>query len=873
MDLASTLIAMFRSLNIHSRYVVGTVQVPSAQVMNWLGVTNLALAVTMLQDQGIQGVYQDPNNNYVQFEHTWVEAYLPYGDYRGAGSDASNLTCGTPSDCHWVALDPSFKQNTYNAPIDVYNSISFNYGSPSSTSNSYYYAIANNDLTQMNKNPLEIYENQVLAYVGAGSSLESVEYTGTTVGENTLILPASLPYTVVSTGAARRYNSVTDHDAAVTPNGPEPVKWGKSLIVNLYLYKDETASGGPTVVIDQDVGPFLLASLATQRLTLTTEIEGGIPNMIVRLGGTVIATPISGNGQIQGYTPTIGDSFAITVGMDGSPSSPSQATCQDYWDLPGQICATYNAVIGGYYLLATGGETSNWSQVHNAANQLLENNQQNYKIVFNLAQNGVNTCAPNGGTCICNTSTGLNCTPYVDTAGTGVYSSNDPELLNDQQAMDDLTGGLLYVAAMQYFTKLREDIQELDALNHVKSPIAGFLGVVSSTYEMEYMAGTAFSVLPGGLLIDMKGITLSGSWRINQPTAFSNPQFLLIGHIMSSLEHETWQELTGYDAISTVRGIQMAMAPPISATLLNPIKNSQTDNLSTIYPSLGFSVGSAPSGWTYTPFTIFSTAPATWTAGASGALDVFLSSVSASTSQNLLTGWEYQYSTNSGLYGWCYCVNSWVSQLQALPGNAQVNPFAFCDGNVYSGQVSTILSQIQGDYLNTIIPYDINYVNGTPLPYNQGYFAYFDRDQGFVTANNVFRVDPPPAANLYSTDYVMTVRNDLYLNYSSQNWLEYWLPSTQVLAGSNYFAVDIREVNQTSTSSLTQLTFEIQNESISAGGGYVPADGMLLQQATSIPVWGARAWSPPSTTPIFTDKNTIAATNNDTSRPLPRPIR
>jgi hypothetical protein len=44
-----------------------------------------------------------------------------------------------------------------------------------------------------------------------------------------------------------------------------------------------------------------------------------------------------------------------------------------------------------------------------------------------------------------------------------------------------------------------------------------------------------------------------------------------LGHISSSVEHETWQELTGYDAVSTVRGIQMALATPVTpaVSLLN----------------------------------------------------------------------------------------------------------------------------------------------------------------------------------------------------------------------------------------------------------------------------------------------------------------
>ena len=85
----------------------------------------------------------------------------------------------------------------------------------------------------------------------------------------------------------------------------------------------------------------------------------------------------------------------------------------------------------------------------------------------------------------------------MDINGTGVYSANDPKLLDDKPALDALTGGLLQVAAMQYYAKYRDSIGLLDQLNHVKTPISGFLGVVSTTHQVEYISGTAFSVLPG----------------------------------------------------------------------------------------------------------------------------------------------------------------------------------------------------------------------------------------------------------------------------------------------------------------------------------------------------------------------------------------
>src|SRR5262245_58518253 len=55
-DLASTLIAMYRSQGIPAVYVVGQVRVAAGDAMNWLGVTDLDLAIEIMNQQGIQGV-------------------------------------------------------------------------------------------------------------------------------------------------------------------------------------------------------------------------------------------------------------------------------------------------------------------------------------------------------------------------------------------------------------------------------------------------------------------------------------------------------------------------------------------------------------------------------------------------------------------------------------------------------------------------------------------------------------------------------------------------------------------------------------------------------------------------------------------------
>lgn len=828
-DLASALIAMYRYQGIHSRYVVGTIRVGSSQFMNWLGVKNLDLAVAIMKDQGIQNVALSSDRSTVDFEHVWVEALLPFGNYRGAGTEAQTVSCSTdPTKCHWISLDPSFKQKQYNDQgIDPYSALQFDY-------TNYYNAIknANNngDTSRLNKNPLEIYEEQILTWLqtnNPGKTLEDVAYTGNIIQLQNLILPASLPYTVVNT--PRRYNSVADHDAVVPAT--EPKKWAKTLSVQFDMTVNLTG-GGTFHLICGAGNKILLSDLATKRLTLTTEIVGGIPNVVVRLAGQEIARPLAGNGTISGYTPMYGDPFNLTVSMDGTPAATSSGTDET-------ISATYKGcMVGGYYLLASGGETSNWTQVHRAAQQLLISNQ-NYRIVFNTSESGCQT-------------DGTNCTPYVDINGTGVYASSDPRLLDDKPAMDDLTGGLLYVAAMQYYAKLHDDMEWVDALNHVKTPIAGYLGIVSATYEVEYIAGTAFSVLPGGLLIDMKGITITGSWRIDQPSTPSNYQFQLMGHIVSSLEHETWQELTGYDAVSTVRGIQMALAN--NATLLDLIRSTTTDTGQSMYTPMGYG-SSPPSGFTFNRRSIYGTTMDSWSYPSSDSSQAYMvmEKKPTGTGDNHLSIYRrYNDYFDSNLA----CFYGVQNQLQSLENtygpNAQLNAGALCISSFGTGTtIAQAISLNQSDY-------SYYYSGIAPDLCN-----YFDETKGFNTSNFVFRGVNGLSSSAQPTSSVWTWRNYLYLQDLTKGWNEYLVPS-QMTTGPNYaFTVDIFKTYDTSNN-LTSATFEIQNMTgLAAGGGYVPANGILVKQSTSISLAGTSNILPTFNNAVFTDKNTIGQTNND----------
>ena len=775
-DLAATLIAMLRSQGVPARYGVGTVRATQTRVTNWVQVEDTTLAKSLLIDQGIQGVVNSTSGSTptFDFEHVWVEALIPYDQYRGGNVSTTNCVT-TPAICHWVPMDPSWKlYKQANSGLDPYTALSFDY-------TSYYDAILNADAARINKNPLEIYQEQVLTWLGTaapGKTLEDISDFQGIVTETDGLLPASLPYAIAS-GTTRSYNSVADHDAVVPAT--EPKKWTKQTRLTTTL-----TYGG--VTLQAGAGTTILTDTATQRLTMATSTVSGTTSMIVRLGGATIATPITVGGTINGHTIASGDPFTITVNMDGPPD-PTGGSADT------TISATYQAVVGGYYLVAMGGETSNWSQVHRAAQQLLAASTQ-YPVVVDGSLNA-----------------------YFDTNGNGVYDAGtDTPLANNLAAMDALSGGLLYVAATQYYAKLKDDFVVADRLNKIKTPISGFLGVVSSTYQpAEYINSTAFGILPSGLLIDMKGIQIGGNWRINSPasTGVSNNQFNFIGHIVSSLEHETWQELTGYDAISTVRGIQMARAN--GATLVNPKKNTSTDTMAAAYTAFGFSNGSAPSGFTYTPYTMpfGSTQPATWTNATSGAaFDTMQTQISTSTSALRQLWTNYVYSTSNGLYAWVNCVYQQATYLQGLINGGSGNvtgSYTLCDGTGVSGTVNQMYVSLQNNYNNTVIP---SYIGTT-------YFNYFDRAQGFAQASYVYRTTPI-ANDAQFTSLVATIRNNLYLQTLSQNWVEYLLPSKQSVGSNFKFAVDIRKVYDTPTGNLTSATFEILNNTgIAAGGGYV----------------------------------------------------
>ncbi|MDD2852639.1 MAG: transglutaminase domain-containing protein [Desulfuromonadaceae bacterium] len=120
-DSSSLLIALLRAAGISARYVTGTIELPIDKIMNWAGgFTDPMSALDFMSSGGIptKGLTSGGKVVAARFEHVWVEAFINYIPFRGAKH--VNGKGDT-----WIKLDPSYKQNTYTAGIDVKSAVPF----------------------------------------------------------------------------------------------------------------------------------------------------------------------------------------------------------------------------------------------------------------------------------------------------------------------------------------------------------------------------------------------------------------------------------------------------------------------------------------------------------------------------------------------------------------------------------------------------------------------------------------------------------------------------------------------------------------------------------------------------------------------------
>lgn len=792
-DLASAMIAMLRSQGTPARYAVGRVRIKETDVMNWIGVRTPSAAQTLLNLSGTPNVTRNTsgaNEGTFEFEHVWVEAMVPYDLYRGQRMSSQSIDCGvTPARCTWISLDPSFKTRTYKN-LDV---ASYSVMWDDSDYLSYYDSLKNNDSYRKNKSPLAILERDVLEWLRQSPAtqsftLEDVVDTGRVNEVSSGLLPASLPYGVV--GAFRTYDSIEAHDQAAS----ETRKWDRKLTVSVIPCNPSNYAG---TVASHTLS---LSSLSTERLVISHDSGGGNSISInLQFGRETAPTTLKSwtFGTVACSEGTknfaVGTSFYVKLETDRDPV------------LNAPEAAIYREIVGGRYLVATGGETSNWSQVHRAAESLLLAARR-YPIVYSASQ-------PLPGK-TCNAGDGSGCVAFIDTGAPG-WDVNDQRLSDNPRASDELIGGLLETAAAQYYAKLREQFGRADGLMRIKTPILRFVGLVRSDYEVQYLKdGTAFAIQPNGMVIDMKGITTGTPVKMDSAVGSNSlDHFYFLGHIGSSLEHEVWQEITGFDAISTVRGIQLARAA--GAELKTYSKTSAVNDRDRFLSDMGFQ-SAAPAPFSRVVRTIYATTPSSWSHPAQDGHSGFEHFVRAPVSPSSSTSLYYYQYKNDGVANFLADVDACENSLVRSPPSGSWFTY-------YSG--IGFFVPTPGTYCGMVFPtanlYDLSSIRSTHASrysswrLNNGGNAYldvYDPARGFDHASHVYRGLISPGA-AYSTDLVKEIARSLHFFSPDSGTMSVKMTSVPV-NDPNYVAeVYLQRESLDTGQSQSRLTFAISVQS------------------------------------------------------------
>ncbi|MCG8460269.1 MAG: DUF6531 domain-containing protein, partial [Holophagales bacterium] len=284
-DQASLLVALLRASRAAARYVHGVVELDIARAGAPWGLEEPSRVLEALARAGIahEPVIQGGTVGAVRVEHTWVEAHVPYGNYRGSVVDVSART--------WIPLAPALARLEVVDGTAVLGRLAEAEGVDVDTWSEAFVAgqmAAPPSTPGHDALPLERLRELVEAFLGPEGDYDAQLGSRTVVPERLGILPSTLPARVV----------------AITGEG---VDLPEDLRPRLRLVAREGPSAADAVVLDTELPLSRLG--AGQRLTLsyqpatvddqrTVLFFGGLANVpaylvrlrpVVKLAGRVVA--------------------------------------------------------------------------------------------------------------------------------------------------------------------------------------------------------------------------------------------------------------------------------------------------------------------------------------------------------------------------------------------------------------------------------------------------------------------------------------------------------------------------------------------------------------------------------------------------------
>ena len=542
-DQASLLAALLRASNIPVRYVRGNISVLDATALGangrgprWVGAKSYTAAAQILASNGNPAAASGTNS--ISLAHVWIEACLPYAAYRGTALDDSGH--------RWVPLDPSYKDQRYQAGVNVDGTFNFNYST---------WLASRLDAQGNYSLPQEAFEDEVATHAKtkapnyANNTLADVPYKSEIKRQRFDILPIVPPYEVL------KYTSWSgvDGDSAETAVLPDRHKYRLMVAVK---------TSANSLLAQRNLN---LVELASKRLTLS--FKGATPT-----------DQTAFDAWFNAIDPAAAPTCAATANMVPSIKLEGIEQTSEAGSGNTLLCSTNNKLTLTVSLAELGSNATRTDVTypnigaanlhalhayawHTSDTYLAKRSEQ---LLANVRANGSN--------------------PNAD--------------------RDGIEGEFLNIAASKYSRYVADASHRAGELYGESGTVGVSLGLTSAQVKVNYLFDLPYGLFRKGFLIDWPGGQYTGS-RLDTPSSTDMRAFKLAGFASSAYEAYIWNEVANLDAISTTRGLQFAKEQSIDILQINT--TTDWNNLKyklTQTCSATITADCNPAGTSYNPTTV-----------------------------------------------------------------------------------------------------------------------------------------------------------------------------------------------------------------------------------------------------------------------------
>ena len=506
-DQASLLAALLRASNIPVRYVRGNISVLDASALGaagrgprWVGAKSYQAAAAVLSSNGNPATAYRTNG--IDLAHVWLEACLPYAAYRGAALDDSGH--------RWVPLDPAYKDQRYQAGINVDSTFDFNYPN---------WLASRLDAQGNYRLPTEAFENEVEAHAKtkapdyANTTLDDVPYRADINRQHFDILPIVPPYEVL------QYTSWSGIINESAETAALPDRHTYRLLV--------AAKTATDAVLSQKT--LNLTELASRRLTLS--YKGATP-----------ADQTAFDAWFNAVDPAANPTCAATANMVPSIKLEGIEQTSEAGSGSTTLCSTNNKLTLTVTLAELGASATRTNVTYTSIGAA------NLHALHAYAWHTSDT--------------------YLAKRNDQLLTAVRANSGNPNADRDGIEGEFLNIAASKYSRYVADASKRAGELFGESGTVGVSLGLTSAQVKVNYLFDLPYGLFRKGFLIDWPGGKYTGS-RLDTPNSTDLRAFKLAGFAGSAYEAYIWHEMAGLDAVSTTRGMQFAQEQGIAILQIN----------------------------------------------------------------------------------------------------------------------------------------------------------------------------------------------------------------------------------------------------------------------------------------------------------------